>query len=70
MSMFITYAPVLERTATENTSAFPDAPQREVVTRPARSRFLAAAILRRTASLQLAAAARLERPVRRHLATA
>jgi len=70
MSMFITYAPVLEHTATENTSAFPDAPQREAVTRPARSRFLVAAILRRTASLQLAAAARLERPVRQHLAAA
>jgi hypothetical protein len=71
MSMFITYAPVLEHTATENTSAFPDAPQREAVIRPARSRFLVAAILRRTASLQLAAAARLERrPSGRRLAAA
>ena len=70
MSMFISLAPALEHTATENTSAFPDAPQREAVIRPARSRFLAAAILRRTARLELAAAARLERPVRRHLAAA
>jgi hypothetical protein len=71
MSMFISYAPVLERTATENTSAFPDAPQREDITRPARTRFLAAAFLRRTARLELAAAARLERrPSGRHLATA
>jgi hypothetical protein len=70
MSMFITYAPVLEHAATENTSAFPEAPQREAVIRPARSRFLVAAVLRRTARLELAAAARLERPVRRRLATA
>jgi hypothetical protein len=70
MSMFISYAPVLEHTATENTSAFPDAPQREALIRPARSRFLAAAILRLTARLELAAAAWLERPVRRRLATA
>jgi hypothetical protein len=61
---------VLERIATENTSAFPDAPQREATIRPARSRFLVAAILRRTASLQLAAAARLERPSGRRLVTA
>jgi hypothetical protein len=70
MSMFITYTPVLEHAATENTSAFPDAPQREAVIRPARSRFLVAAILRRTASLQLAAAAWLERPSGRRLVTA
>ena len=70
MSMFISYATVLEHTATEHTSAFPDAPQREAVIRTARSRFLVAAILRRTASLQLAAAAWLERPSGRRLATA
>jgi hypothetical protein len=70
MSMFISYAPVLEHTASENTSAFPDAPPREAIIRPARSRFLVAAILRRTASLQLAAAAWLERPSGRRLATA
>ncbi|HEY3409861.1 MAG TPA: hypothetical protein VGK53_16960 [Propionicimonas sp.] len=70
MSMFISHAPVLEHTSTENTSAFPDAPQREAVTRPARSRFLAAAILRRTARLELAVAARLERRPSRHLAAA
>ncbi len=71
MSMFISLAPVLERTAAENTSAFPDAPQREAVTRPARSRFLAAALLRRAARLELAAAARLERGLSgRRLATA
>ena len=70
MSMFITYTPVLEHAATENTSAFPEAPQREAVIRPARSRFLVAAVLRRTARLELVAAARLERPVRRRLATA
>jgi hypothetical protein len=70
MSMFISYAPVLERTTTENTSAFPVAPLREATIRPARSRFLVAAILRRTASLQLAAAAWLERPSGRRLATA
>jgi len=70
MSMFISYATVLEHTATENTSALPDGPQREAIIRPARSRFLVAAILRRTASLQLAAAAWLERPSGRRLATA
>ncbi|HEY3338640.1 MAG TPA: hypothetical protein VGK18_09065 [Propionicimonas sp.] len=70
MSMFISHAPVLEHTATENTSAFPDAPQWEASTRPARSRHLVAAFLRRTASLELAVAARLERPVRRRLAAA
>ena len=71
MSMFITYAPVLEHTATENTSAFPDAPQREAVLRPARSRFLVAAVLRRAARLQLTAAARLEQgPSGRRLAAA
>ena len=70
MSMFISLAPVLEYTATQNTSAFPDAPQREAMTRPARSRFVAAALLRRTANVQLAVAARLERPVHRRLAAA
>ena len=70
MSMFISHAPVLEHTATENTSAFPDAPQREAVVRPARSRFFVAALLRRAARIELAAAARLERPDPSRLATA
>ncbi len=70
MSMFISLAPVLERTTTENTSAFPDAPQREPITVVTRSRFAAAALLRRAARLELAAASRLERPVHRRLATA
>lgn len=71
MSIYLSYAPVLEHTATENTSAFPDAPQREAITRPDPSRFVAAALLRRAARLGLAAAARLERrPSGRRLATA
>lgn len=70
MSTYISYAPVLEHTALENTSAFPDAPQLEAPLRSARTRSLAAGLLRRTARLELAAAARLERPVRRSLATA
>ena len=71
MSMFISLAPVLEHTVTQNTSAFPDAPQREAITRPARTRFFAAALLRRAARIELAAAARLERrPSGRRLVTA
>ena len=71
MSMFISYAPVLEHTATENTSGFPAAPQWEDAVRPARTRFFAAALLRRAARIELAAAARLERrPSGRRLATA
>ncbi len=70
MSTYLSYAPVLESTAVENTSAFPDSPQVEAVVRPGRARVLAAGVLRRAARLELAAAARLERPVRRRLATA
>jgi hypothetical protein len=71
MSMFISYTPVLEHTATENTSAFPEAPQREDAIRPARSRHFVAAVLRRTAGLELAMAARLDqRPSGRRLAAA
>lgn len=70
MSAYLSYALVLERTATENTSAFPEAPQREPVTVVTRCRFAAAALLRRAARLELAAASRLERPVHRRLATA
>ena len=71
MSMYYSFAPVLESTAAENTSAFPQAPQREESTVPARSRFVAAALLRRAARLELALAARLERrPSGRRLASA
>ncbi len=71
MSMFITYAPVLQHTATENTSALPAAPEHEEVVRPARTRFFAAALLRRAARIELAAAAHLERrPSGRRLVSA
>ena len=71
MSMYLTYAPVLESTAAENTSAFPEAPQYQESPAPSRSRFVAAALLRRAARLELALAARLERrPSGRRLATA
>ncbi len=61
MSSFISYAPVIQRTAAENRSAFPDAPQRPEIPRPARTRLATAALLRRAAALELAIAARLER---------
>ena len=71
MSMYYSFAPVLESTAAENTSAFPDAPQFDESTAPSRSRFVAAALLRRAARLELALAARLERrPSGDRLATA
>jgi hypothetical protein len=71
MSMYYSFAPVLKSTAVENTSAFPDAPRYEESTIPSRSRFAAAALLRRAARLELALAARLEqRPSGRRLATA
>jgi hypothetical protein len=70
MSAYLSYAPSIQATEVENTSAFPEAPQVEAPTVSTRSRFLAAAILRRTARLELAAAARLERPARQRLATA
>lgn len=69
MSAFISYAPVLEHTAAENTSAFPDAPQFATASRPVRTRLAAAAVLRRTAALELAVAARLERRAKGRLAT-
>lgn len=70
MSMYISYAPSIEHTAAENRSAFPDAPQVLDAERPARSRHLAAGLLRRLAALELAFAARLDRRDVRHPATA
>ena len=70
MSLYLSYAPSIHAAEVENTSAFPQAPQVETPTVTARSRTLAAALLRRTARLQLAVAARLERPVHRRLAAA
>ncbi|MCA0296243.1 MAG: hypothetical protein LCH96_13235 [Actinobacteria bacterium] len=60
MSAYVSFAPILERTAVENTSAFPEAPQ-VVEAATARPRTALAALLRRTADLELALAARLER---------
>ncbi len=69
MSAYVSYAPILERTAAENTSARPDAPViLEVAT--SRPRFALAAMLRRAASVELALAARLEQRPARRLATA
>lgn len=65
MSAYLSIAPAIERTAIENTSAFPDAPQAIEVVRPGRVRVATAAVLRRAARVQVAAAARLERPVHR-----
>lgn len=62
MSVYLSYAPSILATEVENTSALPDAPLVETPTVPARSRFLVAAILRRMARVELAVAARLERP--------
>ena len=70
MSVYLSYAPSILATEVENASALPDAPLVEPPTVPARSRFLVAAILRRMARLELAVAARLERPARHHLAAA
>ena len=61
MSMYLSLAPIIERTAAENASALPDAPQFPEVARPARTRLAAAALLRRVAAAELAVAARLER---------
>jgi hypothetical protein len=69
MFTFISYAPVLERTAAENSSAFADAPQRPETVRAPRTRLVTAALLRRTASLELAVARRLEGRARARLAT-
>ncbi len=69
MFTFISYAPVLERTAAENTSAFPDAPQWAEAVRPSRPRLAAATLLRRTAAVELSVARRLERRARGRLAT-
>lgn len=69
MFTFISYAPVLERTAAENSSAFPAAPQRLETVRAPRTRLAAAALLRRAASRQLAVARRLEGRAQARLAT-
>ncbi len=69
MSAYLSYAPILERTAAENTSAYPDAPQVSEVA-ASRPRFVLAALLRRAASLELALAARLDHRPARRLATA
>jgi hypothetical protein len=61
MSMYLSLAPIIERTAVENRSAFPDAPQRPEIARPVRTSLVAAALLRRAAAVELAVAARLER---------
>ena len=63
MSVYLSMSPALERTAAENTSAFPTAPQLVAPARPGRVRLSVAAVLRRAARVQVAAAARLERPV-------
>jgi hypothetical protein len=71
MSAYLSLAPIIERTAAENTSAFPEAPQVITEAAPSRPRFAMAALLRRAASLELALAARLERrPSGRRLAAA
>lgn len=70
MSVYLSYAPSILATEAQNTSALPDAPQVETPTATARSRYLVAAILRRMARLELAVAARLERPAHRRLAAA
>lgn len=69
MSAFLSLSPILERTAVENTSAFPEAPQ-VVEVAPGRPRSAVAALLRRTAGFELALAARLERRPERRLAAA
>jgi hypothetical protein len=69
MFTFFSYAPVLEHTAAENRSAFPDAPQRPDTVRAPRARLATAAVLRRAAALQLTVARRLERRERGRLAT-
>jgi hypothetical protein len=71
MSTYLTYAPVLEHLAAENSLSIAEVPEARGAVRPARTRLFAAAVLRRLAQLELAAAARLERrPSGRHLATA
>jgi hypothetical protein len=68
MSVYLSFAPIIERTAAENRSALPEAPQLQP--EPRRTRATAAAVLRRTAQVQLRLAARLEQPAARRLATA
>lgn len=71
MSAYLSYAPVLEHTAAENSLSNTAVSEAPYAARPARTRFFAAAVLRRLARLELAAATRLEgRPSRRRLATA
>lgn len=62
MSMYLSFVPMIERQAAENASALPDAPQCFDAVRPQRTRLVAAALLRRAAAAELAAASRLERP--------
>ena len=68
MSMYLSVSPGIERAAAENTSAFPAAPQVAEAVRSPRLRVATAALLRRVAHAQFAAAARLERPVHHSLA--
>ncbi len=70
MSAYISLAPIIERTAEENSSALPAAPQLDEPVTFGRTRSLAAGLLRGAARLQLRVAARLERPVRHRLAAA
>ena len=70
MSMYLSFVPFIERTAAENRSAFPDAPECAEIVRPERTRRVAAALLRWTAARELAVAARLERHDVRRPATA
>lgn len=65
MSVYLSMSPAIERTVAENASAFPKAPQVLEVARPGRLRTAAATLLRRAARIQVAAAARLERPIGR-----
>ena len=68
MSIYLSVSPGIERAAVENTSAYPTAPQVPEAVRTLRLRVATAALLRRVAQAQFAAAARLERPVRHSLA--
>jgi len=70
MSAFMSIAPIIERTAAENSLA-EQAGRTTRVVGARRPRFAMAALLRRAAAIELGLAARLERrPSGRHLATA
>ncbi len=70
MSMYLSYAPIIEHTAAEN-SLGGETGQTTMVVRARRPRFAMAALLRRVAAVELALAARLERRSSgRRLATA